>query len=297
MIETRVAVIGAGPAGVAAAIQLQRAGIAPLLIEKQRVGGLLHQANLVENYPGFPGGISGRAFCQRLTRQLRVAGVALEQADVRGLDVGAAHFSLQLADGRQVKAGIVVVASGTMPRPGSWPGLATIDPRCVFDSVAPLRRRAGLRIAIIGGGDAAFDYAASLAPRHQVWVVHRSPESACLPLLWQRCREEESITSLPDATIASLAPGTGGRGVRLEFTGALPPLEVDVLLPAIGRVPATAFFAPGLRSALADLVAQKRLFLCGDVHNGRLRQTALAVGDGVRAALEICQAEGVGVGP
>ncbi|MCJ7489823.1 MAG: FAD-dependent monooxygenase, partial [Thermoplasmata archaeon] len=77
-----VVIVGAGPAGIAAGMFLKRAGVEPLLLEKREPGGLLREANLVENYPGFPGGISGRELASLMTHQMEKLGVRLEKRTV-----------------------------------------------------------------------------------------------------------------------------------------------------------------------------------------------------------------------
>ena len=120
-----VAIIGAGPAGIACAVQLARYGYKPLLFEKDIPGGLLKNANLVENYPGFPGGISGISLIKKLGRQLAQQGIQVifEKVD----RVSFQENSYQLTtDKNNYSSDILVVASGTSP---ITPPSNTIDNR------------------------------------------------------------------------------------------------------------------------------------------------------------------------
>ena len=154
----RVAVIGCGPAGIAAAVQLVREGHPPLVFEGKRPGGLLRNANLVENYPGCPGGISGPELVERMLAQLEEHSVEVRREEVLELVCDEKSFSLRTGSG--VYAALrVVLAPGTRPR------VLTVPDDCrgrVFSEVAEMGDVSGKRVAIIGAGDAAFDYALNL---------------------------------------------------------------------------------------------------------------------------------------
>ena len=111
MMTEDVIVIGAGPAGIAAAIQLRRFGLDPLLLERDRLGGLLVNANLVENYPGFPEGIRGAELVKLFEAQLRRVGVSISVEEATALDYSDG-FLIQTPR-RRLTARIVVIASGT----------------------------------------------------------------------------------------------------------------------------------------------------------------------------------------
>jgi thioredoxin reductase (NADPH) len=115
-----VAIIGAGPAGIAAAIQLKRSGIGFLLLEKNRAGGLLNEANLVENFPGVPNGLAGTTLTARLRRQLSAAGIKIEKDNVRRLGYHNGLFMIQ-TEKQAIAAGKIILACGTLPLPPGPP--------------------------------------------------------------------------------------------------------------------------------------------------------------------------------
>jgi len=275
--DAEVAIIGAGPAGIAAAVQLKRYGIEPLVFEKGRIGGLLWNANLVENYPGFPGGIPGPELVGKLEAQLRKASVDVIYEEVVRLEEG---FGLK-TEGGSYTADIVVVASGTEPR--RFPGRISekVEGR-VFYEVYPLRDLAGARVAVVGAGDAAFDYALNLARRNEVVLLNRGYKPKCLPLLWERARTTPSIAYREDVEVMEVLPSEGGVGLLCRTDGGEEKVEIDYVLFAIGRQPKLDFMSPELRGRTLE-----RLHFIGDVKNGRFRQTAIAVGDGIRVAMEI----------
>lgn len=285
MSQPQVAIIGAGPAGLTLALQLRRYAIPTLLFEGERVGGLLHNANLVENYPGFPGGIPGPALVELFLKQATLAGVEVLPETVLRLDYDDQAFTIQTEE-RFYRAPILALASGT--RAVAFPDAflpPAVRPRVVYE-VYPLLDLREARIAIVGAGDAAFDYALNLAKRNQVWILNRGKRLKCLRLLWERASANPRLAYLPDAHLAPPQPLPNG-GLRLEWEspGGNKTLDVDWLIGALGRAPRLE-----LLSGVTDLQTLERrgvLHLIGDVCRGMYRQTAIAVGDGMLAAMKI----------
>lgn len=285
-----VAIIGAGPAGIAAAIQLQRSGIEFLLLEKNRIGGLLNEANLVENYPGIPNGVPGRTLTARLKRQLSAAGINIEKAQVRCLAYHDGCFMIQ-TEKQTIRAVKVILACGTLPLPPG-PPLDQLQPQeRIFNSVLPLLKSKQKIITIIGGGDAAFDYALNLAGKNKVHILYRSNKPLCLPILFSRCRQHPNIIIHENSRLTNAMTNEGATEIILKtldpLSGQKNEIVCHLILTAIGRVPALHFLDTVLRADSAELQLQKKIFLAGDVGNGRFRQAAIAAADGLRAAMEI----------
>jgi len=287
-----VVIVGAGPAGIAAAIQLKRYNIIPVVFEQSDVGGLLRNAHCVENYPGFPGGIGGPELVGLFKKQLDTAGITPTRQRVREVDYRGNSFQT-VTDQQSVTSSYMVIATGTVPN--ILPDLlipAEANDR-VYYEVYPLVGLTGKTIAIIGAGDAAFDYALSLSPGNTVLILNRSAKTKCLSLLRERCGNQRNITYLEDTRVKAMAL----KCRRLVLSCAGPGeqdavIEADYLLIAIGRTPCLNFLSPGLRGAREGLVEAKRLYFVGDVKNGDFRQTAISVGDGLRAAMEIGRTSG-----
>ncbi len=285
-----VIIIGAGPAGVAAAIQLRRGGVTPLLFEKGRVGGLLWNANLLENYPGFLGGVAGPALAARLGRQLREAGVARRGEEVTAADIDDDALAVTAA-GRTYHPRVLVVAAGTEPKrlDGAAPD-PRLDGRVLYE-VHALRDVVAKKIVVVGGGDAAFDYALNLAGcGNDVVIMNRGAKPKCLPVLWERARAAPGVEYRAPAAVVGLSAGEGGAVVVAYADDAARVYEeADYVVVAIGRTPARRFMTTRLRTAAPRLEEEGRLYFAGDVANGPFRQAAIAAGDGVRAAMEICR--------
>jgi thioredoxin reductase (NADPH) len=283
------AIIGAGPAGIAAGVQLQRYGLDFVLFERGEVGGLLHNANLVENYPGFPQGIAGPALVKRMQAQLRIAGVQALRVEVTEVVYEAGVFLFRTKD-MEYMAQALVIASGTIPRRFTEIEVPASLQCQVFYEVHALTRLKGNRIAIIGAGDAAFDYAMNLARHNQVAILNRGEKINCLPLLMHRVAQSPNIAYYTDTRLLSLeAAGPGVMRLQCSMPGGRKQLEVDYLIGALGRDPQRDFIPPEFEADARNLEKQGLLYWIGDVQNGRYRQTSIAVGDGVRAAMQIYQ--------
>ena len=288
MDDRDVVVVGGGPAGIAAAVQLRRGGLEPLLIERDAPGGLVRNAGLVENYPGFPDGIGGPELADLFARQLERAGVEVSIAGVERIEYEDGLFILHM-NGETARARVVVLATGTVPRRLEDVEISGAAAGRIYYEVHPLRGIDRKRIAIVGAGDAAFDYALTLAPRNEVTILGRSRKPKCIPVLGERCEKERGITVRMGTAVESVRENSGGLdlicssagGERLE-------LGADCVIVAIGRDPNLGLLGASVREHFDDLVGAETLCLIGDVRNGSYRQTAIGVGDGVRAAMEIC---------
>ena len=270
-------IIGAGPAGLATALQLKRYGINPLIFERDQIGGLLHNANLVENYPGFPGGISGPNLVRIFKDHVRVNSLRIKPENVEGLTHHDGVFQVDTSD-RSFQSRIVVIATGTKPRIFTDFEIPDDTRELIFYEIYPLLNRKEQRIAIVGAGDAAFDYALNLGKRNDALVLNRGEEISCLPLLWERAKDIPSITYLPNISISRLESNPG-HGMLLECStpGGPKSIQVDILIGAIGRDAQLDFISGQFSKKAIQLVNRGDLYYVGDVEKGLYRQTAIAV--------------------
>lgn len=287
MKASQVVVIGAGPAGLATALQLKRQGIEVLLLEGDRTGGLLHNANLVENYPGFPGGLTGPHLVALFAEQAHQAGVEITRETVEQLSYEIDHFHVVTRDSAY-RASIVVVATGTKPKKFTDIDIPENLAGHVFYAVHPLLGVEGKRFGIIGAGDAAFDYALNLSNRNEVLIFNRGVDISCLPLLHERAQENSRIEYFDRTRVLALEEAPQNM-IRLLCEGDTGPIsyEVNDMIGAIGRDPCLDFITDALLENKGQLKNDGLLHFVGDVNNGRYRQTAIAVGDGIKAAMEI----------
>jgi len=286
MKPDEIVIIGAGPAGVTAAIQLKRYGVPFVLLEKERVGGLLWNANLVENYPGFPAGVNGPKMIGLIEKQMVRIGVSVTMDTVSRLQYDGGGFRVKTLQA-EYRPRYVIVATGTKPNPIPLTLPEAAQDR-VFSDVYHLLDVTGKQIVIVGAGDAAFDYALNLVKkRNFVTILNRGGDVKCLGLLWERTLAEPSIEYRAETPVSAVEVDETGSihsGVsRLRVrTEAGESIKADYMLFAIGRVPQTNFLSERLMSNQIE-----DLYFVGDVKNGLYRQAAIAAGDGLRAAMDI----------
>lgn len=271
----QVAIIGSGPAGMAAAIQLQRYGINFVLFEAETKNSLLLNAHKVENYLGFPKGISGTELLGIFEQQLLSQGVKAKPEKIIAADYLEKNQLFQLSTSKsEYFASCLIIATGTKPKKvTAFDSLNQAEKNKIGYDVYPLLTSKNKKIAIIGAGDTAFDYALNLLENNnEVTIFNRGTEIKALPCLRDEVFNHKNFHYFPSATSQRLLSQLN---------------NYDNLLLAIGREPAKDFYTNNLREVEKKLVQSKKLYLAGDVKNDIYRQTAIAVGDGVKAAMKI----------
>ncbi len=272
------------------ALQLKRYGLEPLLLEKRELGGLLWNANLVENYPGFPNGIEGSKLIRLMKKQVERIGVDVEREEVLKVELEQEEFIVTTQNAKH-KTQILVIACGTKSK--ELPeGICPEARNRVFTEVWPLSDVSEKQVVIIGAGDAAFDYALNLAKkRNYVTILNRGENVKCLRLLFARAAREPRITYRAGVAVSEVKADESATRLEVrceakeEQIGNL--LYADYVLFAIGRVPNMDFLSEEIRRRERELVESGRLYFVGDVKNELHRQVAIAAGDGLRAAMQI----------
>lgn len=287
MEAEQVIIIGAGPAGLATAIQLKRYGVTPLLFERAQAGGLLWNANLVENYPGFPSGITGPDLVGLFVRQAQHLSIDVTHEEVIELVYEQEMFQVRSVQ-TSYSSRLVVIATGTKPQRLKDLSIPADVVERVFYEVYELLQAEGKHIVIVGSGDAAFDYALNLSRKNRITILNRGAQTRCLPLLWQRAQNVSTITYHPQTAVSRLMKDLQD-GMLLDCQGPAGGLQfhADYLVGAIGRVAQVDFLPETFLQQTTALEEQGVLYRIGDVKNGIYRQTAIAVGEGVMTAMKI----------
>jgi thioredoxin reductase (NADPH) len=279
-----VVIIGAGPAGIATAIQLKCGNIEPVLLEQEEIGGLLRNANLVENYPGFPKGISGMDLVELFKKQLRNTGVEVSFERVMELEYRDKVFFAK-TNRRVITSTIAVIATGTKPNRISDLSISDGAKGRTFYEIYPIREVKNQKIAIIGAGDVAFDYALGFSKKNDVTILNRSKRFKCAPVLRERCMKFENISY--SCNIAVRQINNKGKELLLTCTNSHNPICADYVVIAVGREPQLDFLGSQLKKYFNNLVKANTLYMVGDIKNKIYRQTAICVGDGVKSAMKI----------
>ena len=252
-------IIGAGPAGLMAAIEAQRQGLRVTLITDEAPGGLLRSARAIENAPGFPQAISGQEWCRLARQQIKRLGVPIRYGHVDAL--GRSGLGYEVFYGAErLPARTVILASGTRPRPYPLPLPAA--PGLHRELCRVPVNLAGQRAAVIGGGEAALDYALSLAEREaEVSLFVRGPTLQATPSLLAE-GHARGLRVCKNARVTRIEESA--QGLRLGFAAG-PDWDGRQLLIAIGRQPRlellSAWFPQGLPPDLRN--PWPGLFLAG----------------------------------
>ena len=276
-----IAIIGAGPAGVSAAVQLRRYGFAVDVFEKNTVGGLARNANLIENLPPFHKGISGKHYARLLMKNLLAYIDNPIYEEVESIEYRANQFAI-ITDSAIRKYDIAIIASGTKP---NSPSISLPESDRIFYEVAAMPKAEGENIIIIGAGDAAFDYALNLANHggNNIKILNRNDKLKCLPLLFNRVKANSKIEYIENCELQAVESLAN----RLIINTNNRKFNCDYLLLAIGRSENCSFIRDSVLNNETMLLNDKRLHYIGDIRNGLYRQISIATGDGVRAAMEI----------
>ncbi len=281
-IKTKVAIIGGGPAGCAAAIQLKRSGIDPIVFEQNNIGGLAINANQIENYLGFPQGIDGLEFVELLEKHIDAFAVEVFFEQIKKIEYEDKKFILH-SDKKRCICDFLIIATGTTPEIPDIKGMdALLESNLLAYEVSeiPEEKASNSNIAILGGGDAAFDYALNLEKKqNNIAIIHRSNVFKCLPLLYDRVMQLDAIQIMDSGNVVELQEEEDEVKVILEDMSVI---EAEFVLIAYGRKPEDE-----LISMIPKEIINSQAFLIGDLVNGDYRQISIATSDGVQTAMKI----------
>ena len=313
-------VVGAGPAGLAAAVYGASEGLRTLVLEMVAVGGQAGASSRIENYLGFPTGVSGGDLTQRATVQAQKFGASFSSpCTVTSLAEQAGHFVLRLSNGTEVPGRAVIVATGARYRHLDAVGLERFESRGVYYAATELEARAcaGSPAVVAGGGNSAGQAALFLADAGSaVTIVIRGPDLAASMsrYLVDRIEADPRITLRRNTRIVALAGGDSLTGVRISSSGGEETLAATALFSFIGADPASQWLSgcAGLddrgfvltdrslgrehlkgpwealgRAPLPFETSHPGLFAVGDVRSGSTKRVAAAVGEGSAAVRSV----------
>ncbi|MBW2294147.1 MAG: thioredoxin-disulfide reductase [Deltaproteobacteria bacterium] len=296
--HTKVLIIGSGPAGYTAAIYSARAQLEPVMLGGMAFGGQLMLTTDVENYPGFPDGVTGPDMMELFRKQAERFGTKILFEDATEVDFSTRPFKVSTAD-RLFTADSVLISTGASAR---WLGLDS-EQRLINNGVSACATCDGAlfrnkAMAVVGGGDTAIEEALFLTRfASKVTVVHRRDELRASKIMAERAMNHELIDFAWNSQVKDVLGDEYVTGVRLQDTQSGDEREIDVeaLFVAIGHQPNTSLFAGKLELDDADYIKLKPgttqtsiegVYACGDVSDPTYRQAVTAAGTGCMAAIE-----------
>ncbi len=300
--QSRVLIIGAGPAGYTAAIYAARAGLAPLLACGLQPGGQLTITTDVENYPGFADTIQGPWLMEQMAAQAAHVGTRIVPDLIVAADFAASPFRCRGDSGDDYLADAVIIATGAEAR---WLGLAS-EKRLSGRGVSACATCDGFffrgkRVVVVGGGNTAVEEALYLTHHAtDVTLIHRRDSLRAEKILQQRLFAHPKVRVVWNAVVTEVLGGGTPEtvtGVRLRDVagGAERDLPTDGVFIAIGHQPNTAIFAGQLAMDAEGYIetvpgstrtSVAGVFAAGDVQDKLFRQAVTAAGTGCMAALE-----------
>lgn len=294
-VDYDLLIIGGGPAGLTAALYAARARIRVALVEKVMPGGQMVTTDWIENYPGFPEGISGPDLSRHMAAQVQALEVPFISDEVAALDLAGEVKTARLTD-QQLTARAVIIASGASPKRLGVPGEAALFGKGISSCATcdgPFY--AGKVVAAVGGGDTAVQESAFLARfARKVYLIHRRDQFRADRILQERLAACDNVEVLWNTVVTGVRGAEGVEAVHLRNvkTDETNELSVNGFFVWVGIVPNVPFAGDQLPVdpwgfILTDdqmAAGLPGVFAAGDVRHTPLRQITTAVGDGALAA-------------
>ncbi len=294
-----VIIIGGGPAGLTAAIYTGRAKLKTLLLESATIGGNAGITDLIENYPGFPFGISGSDLMENFRRQAERFGTEFVMEEVVGIDETPAGKKV-ITGQREYYARAVIIAVGARRRELNVEGEKEFLGRGVsYCATCDGMFFQGSPVAVVGGGDSAVKEALFLADiASKVYLIHRREEFRANPTSVDKILANGNIELKLNKVIKKIEGDSVLKRIMLQDvkTGEEEFLEVEGLFVSIGLVAAGDFIETVVDTEDGYIITDENMhsskagiFAAGDIRAKRARQVATAVGDGALAGIAVTE--------
>lgn len=294
MQHADVVVIGAGVAGLTAAMTAAGHGASTLVIEQLAPGGQISTVEKIGNFPGFPDGIAGYELGPLLQQQAEAAGAELQLGAVSAIAADGGGYRVICAD-EEIAAQAVIVAAGSSLRKLGVPGEAEFIGRGVSHCAAcdgPLLK--GQSVTVVGGGDSAFDEALVLAGyASEVTLIHRGPSPSARPVVVAQFAALPHVSMIADAEVAAIEGDKVVTGVSIRRGAKIEHISCRAVFAYVGLEPRTSFLGDIValdadKRIVTDLsmhASRPGLFAAGDIRSGSAGMLASAAGDAATAAI------------
>ena len=286
-----VLIIGAGPAGMTAAIYAARAGYKTAILEHGVPGGQAATTDMIENYPGFPEGISGPELMMKFFEQTQTFGVEMIYEQVQSMDV-TGEVKKVITDKQTIEAKAVVIASGAKPRTLGVANEGRLRGRGVsYCATCDGFFFRDQPVAVVGGGDTAVEEAMYLTKMcSSVTLIHRRDELRANKLAQSRAFANEKLNIIFDTVVDDIVGDDKVTQLKLrnKKTDETSTLDVNGVFIFVGYLPNASFLPPELEvNEQGYIITDEEMatnvpgvFAIGDVRQKKLRQVTTAVGDG-----------------
>lgn len=297
MQQEKVVIIGSGPAGLTAALYTARADLDPLVIAGDQLGGQISLTSEVENYPGFPEGLTGPELVEKFKEQAERFGARLVYDMVLEVDFASGPPYTIRTQSETYQAWTVIITMGASPRRLGVPGEEEYIGRGVsYCATCDGFFFRGKDVVVVGGGDSALEEGLFLTKfANRVRIIHRRDELRASEILQNRASRNPKIEFIWDTVVEEILGENVVKGVRTRNvkTGEEATLETDGVFIFIGHYPNSSIFAGQLEMDEAGyLLTDERMttsmpgiFAAGEIQDPIWRQIATSVGQGTAAAM------------
>ena len=302
MEKVKCLIIGSGPAGFTAAIYASRANLSPVLYEGPQSGGQLITTTVVENFPGYPQGVSGYDMMEDMRAQATRFGADIRMGIVTKVDFASAPYTVTIDDGTQLQADTVIISTGATAK---YLGLED-EKKYAGRGVSACATCDGFFfrkkvVAVVGGGDTACEEASYLATlASKVYLIVRKNYLRASDIMQKRVLENPKIEVLFSHNTEGLTGDSKVQGIKLVKDLGLPTeehyeREIDGFFLAIGHKPNSDVFKPWIETDENGYIKTVNgtpvtnvpgVFAAGDVADPVYRQAICAAASGCKAAIE-----------
>ncbi|MCC6956005.1 MAG: thioredoxin-disulfide reductase [Anaerolineales bacterium] len=295
--HVKVLILGTGPAGLSAALYAARADLNPVVLTGMELGGQVSLTYTVENYPGFPDGVSGTEMVELFQRQAEKFGAVVEYDTAIKADLSRKPFRIETYNTVYL-ADTLIVTTGATPRHLEIPGERELTGRGVsYCATCDGWFFKGKEVIVVGGGDSAVEEAIFLTRyADSVTIVHRRDELRAGPILQERAFDNPKIKFIWDSVLTEIVGEDAVRSIRLQNlrSGAIQEMRTDGVFIFIGHTPNTQLFEGQLTMDAAGYIITDKLmrtnirgvFAAGEAADPVYRQVVTSAGMGAAAAIQ-----------
>lgn len=295
--HVKVLVLGAGPAGLSAALYAARAELAPVVLTGMQLGGQAALTHTIENYPGFPEGVGGAQLGELFQKQAEHFGAKVEYDLANEVDFSQRPYTVK-TDAGEYKADTVIISTGASPVHLEIPGEVELTGRGVsYCATCDGWFFKDKRVAIVGGGDSAFEEALFITRyASSVTLIHRRDEFRAGAILQKRAKEHPKMNFILDTVVTEIIGTDKLEALKLKNvkTGEETTFETDGLFIFIGHTPNTQMFEGKLdMSSLGYIKVNDKMetsvpgvYAAGEAADPHFRQVITSAGMGAAAAIQ-----------
>ena len=288
-----VVIVGAGPAGLAAAVYASSEGLDALVVERESIGGQAGSSTRIRNYLGFSRGLSGAELAQRAYQQAWVFGATfLLTREVEDVELGEATHTISITGGTRVEARSIILATGVSYRRLDVPALSNLEGRGVYYGSSPSEARqfTGKSVYVVGGANSAGQAAVHLSryARSVTLLCRSAIEKSMSRYLIDEIDGKANIHVLDSAQVVDAGGEEGLETLTLRVRDEVETVPADGLFILIGAEPRAEWLPPEVERDERGFVTTKDdystnvpgVFAIGDVRSGSVKRVASAVGEG-----------------